>query len=237
MHNFAAMCGRVYVKSTLADMVSHFSFSDPAEVGALDNTLPRYNGAPTQDYPIIIVDELAQGSTMFVSGRWGFVTKTGGLVINARSETVATNGLFKWSYQQRRALMPIDGFFEWKDIYSTGKDKQPYAIAMKSGEPFALAAIWEMWHDAKTEERIRTFCVLTCEPNEMMATIHNRMPVILGPADYSRWLMDEDPRDLLKPFPAELMTMWPINRKVGSPKNDTADILDREEPIRTDLFE
>ena len=69
---------------------------------------------------------------MFVSGRWGFVTKTGGLVINARSETVATNGLFKWSYQQRRALMPIDGFFEWKDIYSTGKDKQPYAIAMKS---------------------------------------------------------------------------------------------------------
>ena len=117
--------------------------------------------------------------------------------------------------------MPIYGFFEWKDIYSTGKDKQPYAIAMQSGEPFALAAIWEMWHDPKTEERIRTFCVLTCEPNEMMATIHNRMPVILAPADYSRWLMDEDPRDLLRPFPAELMTMWPINRKVGSPKNDT----------------
>ena len=67
MHNFAPMCGRVYVKSTLADMVSHFSFSDPAEVGALGNTLPRYNGAPTQDYPIIIVDELARGSTMFVS--------------------------------------------------------------------------------------------------------------------------------------------------------------------------
>jgi hypothetical protein len=95
-------------------------------------TPSRYNGAPTQDYPIIIVDELAQGSSMFVSGRWGFVTKTGGLVINARSETVATNGLFKWSYQPRRALMPIDGFFEWKDIYSTGTDKQPYAIAMRS---------------------------------------------------------------------------------------------------------
>ena len=89
----------------------------------------------------------------------------------------------------------------------------------------------------KTEERIRTFCVLTCEPNEMMATIHNRMPVVLGPADYNRWLMDEDPRDLLRPFPAELMTMWPINSKVGSPKNDTPDILDREEPIRTDLFD
>ena len=231
------MCGRVYVKSTLADMVSRFSFAEPSEVGALDNTFPRYNGAPSQWYPIIVLDELAMGSMMFVAGRWGLMTRTGGMVINARSETVATNGLFKWSYQQRRALMPIDGFFEWKDIYSTGKDKQPYAIAMKSGEPFALAAIWEMWHDPKTEERIRTFCVLTCEPNEMMATIHNRMPVILAPADYSRWLMDEDARDLLRPFP-ELMTMlWPINRKVGSPKNDTADILDREEPIRTDMFD
>jgi putative SOS response-associated peptidase YedK len=231
------MCGRVYVKSTIADMVRRFSFANPARINALDNAFPLYNGAPTLSYPIIIVDEFALGSTMFVSGHWGFVTKTGGLVINARSETVATNGLFKRAYQQRRALMPIDGFFEWKDIFGTGKDKQPYAIAMKSGEPFALAAIWEMWHNAKTEEKIRTFCILTCEPNEMMATIHNRMPVILHPSDYMRWLTDTDPRDLLKPFPAELMTMWPINKKVGSPKNDTPDILDREEPLRTDLFE
>ena len=175
------------------------------------------------------------GSTMFVAGRWGFVTRTGGMVINARSESVATNGLFKWAYQQRRALMPIDGFFEWKDIYGTGKDKQPYAIAIKSGKPFALAAIWEIWRDPKTGERVRTFCVLTCEPNEMMATIHNRMPVI-SVSDYADWLMDEEPRRLLKPFPAELMTMWQIDRKVGS-KNDTPDILDREEPIRTDLFD
>jgi putative SOS response-associated peptidase YedK len=114
MHNFAAMCGRVYVKSTLAEMVSHFGFSDPAEVGALDNTFPRYNGAPTQDYPIIVVDELAKGTTMFVAARWGFMTRTGGMVINARSETVATNGLFKGSYQQRRALMRIDGFSNGK---------------------------------------------------------------------------------------------------------------------------
>ena len=161
---------------------------------------------------------------MFVSGRWGFITKTGGLVINARSETVATNGLFKWSYQQRRALMPIDGFFEWKDIYSTGKDKQPYAIAMESGEPFALAAIWEeMWHDPKTERE-----------NPHLLRPHLRAERDDGNhpqphagysgsrRDYSRWLMDEDPRHLLKPFPAELMTMWTINRKVGSPKNDTA---------------
>jgi putative SOS response-associated peptidase YedK len=98
--------------------------------------------------------------------------------------------------------MPIDGFFEWKDIHGTGKNKQPYAIAMKNGSPFALAAVWDTWRDPLTGEDRRTFCVLTCEPNEMMATIHNRMPVVLGPADNHRWLMDEDPRDLLKPFPA-----------------------------------
>lgn len=137
---------------------------------------------------------------MFVAARWGFVTKTGGLIVNARSETVATNGLFKHAYQQRRALMPIDGFFEWKDIFGTGKDKQPYAIALKSGEPFALAAICDDWRDPKTGELVKTFTVLTCEPNEMMATIHNRMPVVLHRGDYERWLMDPDPADLMKPF-------------------------------------
>jgi putative SOS response-associated peptidase YedK len=229
------MCGRVYVKTSVAEMVRRFNFADPGGVGALDNSFPRYNGAPTQMYPIIVVDELAKGSTMFVAARWGFVTKTGGLLVNARSETVATNGLFRRAYQQRRALMPIDGFFEWKDIFGTGKDKQPYAIAMKSGVPFALAAIWEMWRDPKTGEDIKTFCVLTCEPNEMMATIHNRMPVMLHGADYARWLMDPDPSDLMKPYPADLMTMGRIDRKVGNYKNDSPDILHPAPPA--DLFE
>jgi putative SOS response-associated peptidase YedK len=184
-------------------MVAKFSFADAAAVGALDNTFPRYNGAPSQIYSIIIVDELTKGSFMFVSARWGFVPKDRpGLLVNARSETVATNGMFRRAYQSRRALMPIDGFFEWKDIYGTGKNKQPYALAMKSGEPFALAAIWETWRYPATGEDIKTFCVLTCEPNSLVATIHDRMPVILHPADYGRWLgTGPDPRDLLKPFP------------------------------------
>ena len=108
------------------------------------------------------------------------------MVINARSETVAANGMFKFAYRQRRALMPIDGFFEWKDIFGTGRNKRPYAIAMEDGSPFAPAAIWETWRDPATGEDIMTFCVLTCEPNEMMATIHNRMPVIVHPTDYDR---------------------------------------------------
>lgn len=119
--------------------------------------------------------------------------------------------MFKKAYASRRCLIPIDGFFEWKDIFGTGKNKQPYAIAMKSGEPFALAGIWEKWRDPHTGEDIRTFCVVTCPPNEMMATIHDRMPVVLHQEDYERWLSTEpDSFDLMKPFPADLMTMWPI---------------------------
>lgn len=234
------MCGRVHVKRSLAEMVSKFSFADPAGAEGLENQFPRYNGAPRQMYPIIIVDEIARRSSAFAKARWGLIPRwmkdeTGGAQpINAKAETIKEKPMFRSAYRSGRALMPIDGFFEWKDVHGTGKNKQPYAIAMKSGAPFALAAIQEEWVHPATRETIRTFAVVTCEPNKMVADIHDRMPVIVKPEDYDRWLFDEDPADLMKPFPAELMTMWKIGSKVGSPKNNTPDILD---PIRDDLFD
>lgn len=127
--------------------------------------------------------------------------------------------------------MPINGFFEWKDIFGTGKNKQLYAIAMTDDSPFALAGIWDTWRDPATSAEVRNFAVVTCAPNEMMASIHDRMPVILHREDYERWLSPEpDPDDLMKPFPASQMKMSPIGRKVGSPKNDTPDILDEIDP-------
>lgn len=135
--------------------------------------------------------------------------------------------MFKDAYRSRRALMPIDGFFEWKDIFGTGKNKEPYAISMKDDSPFALAAIWEDWRDRQTGEIVKTFAVVTREPNVIMSRIHDCMPVILRPDDYARWLSDEgDPRDLMKPFPSDLMKLWPIGKKVGRYENNTADILD-----------
>ncbi|MBA8905479.1 SOS response-associated peptidase [Aminobacter ciceronei] len=232
------MCGRVFVRSTLAEMVRGFSFADPGDVGALDNSFPRYNGAPSLVYPVIVQDEAQKGSAMFVQAKWGLVPswqKEAGTgrppPVNARSETIATNGLFKRAYASRRCLVPIDGYFEWHDIHGTGKDKQPYAIAMKDGSPFALAGIVDLWRNPETGELLRSFAIVTCSPNELMATIHDRMPVILAPVDYQRWIgPDADPAELMKPFPAGLMTMWKIGRKVGSPKNDTPDILDPAEP-------
>ena len=97
--------------------------------------------------------------------------------INARCEGIATNGLFRSAYRSRRCLVPINGFFEWKDIFGTGKNKQPYAIAMADGSPFALAGIWEIWKDPAGIE-IRNFAIVTCEPNAMMAQIHAEMNLV-----------------------------------------------------------
>jgi len=232
------MCGRVHVKTTLEGIMAAFEFANRSVgVDAIANAFPRWNGAPKQDYAIIIREPDVAGP-VFVRANWGLIPrgtpdpKKLRLLINARSESVASNGYFKFAYRWRRALMPIDGFFEWRDILGTGKNKQPYAIAMADGTPFCLAAVWETWRSPAGED-FRTFAVLTCEPNAMMAKIHDRMPVILHRKDYARWLSaaEEDLSDLLAPFPAELMTMWPVAPKVGDYRNDTPDILD---PIELD---
>ncbi|WP_116408181.1 SOS response-associated peptidase [Rhizobium leguminosarum] len=119
--------------------------------------------------------------------------------VHARREDIASNELFRDAYRSRRCLTPVSGFFEWLDITGSAK-KQPYAIAMRDRSMFALAGIWEVWrHPAGID--IRSFAVVTCPANEMMATIHDRMPVVLRPKDYQRWLSaDPDPSELMRPF-------------------------------------
>lgn len=227
------MCGRVFIKDSASALIANFAFAKPPGPNELGEDRPRYNGAPGQWYPIIIREEDQPGA-VFTMARWGLIPrwmkdpKGGHKPINAMSETVGEKPMFRSAYKSRRALLPIDGFFEWKAIKGE-KAKQPYAIAMKDGSPFALAALYEDWRTPETGENIRTFTVLTCPPNELVGEIHNRMPVILHPNDYQRWIdcIEPDPRDLLVPFPSELMTTWPISRRVNSPANDDADVLDR----------
>ena len=148
--------------------------------------------------------------------------------INATAERVGSAPMFRAAYAKRRCLLPVDNFFEWRQAKGKGP-KQPYAIAMKSGEPFALAAVWESWRHPETGEIFRSFCVITTDANELLAGIHHRMPVILEPGSFDRWLspVEPDPRDLLVPYPAEPMTMWPISARVNKPDNDDAAILER----------
>jgi putative SOS response-associated peptidase YedK len=129
---------------------------------------------------------------------------------------------FREAYWSRRCILPVDGFYEWM---ATKGGKQPYAIAMKDRSPFGIAGIWENWKNP-AGEWLRTFAVLTTDANELVARIHGRMPAILKPSDYERWLEPEpDPHDLLEPFPSEPMTMWPISKRVNSSANDDQDLV------------
>lgn len=152
--------------------------------------------------------------------------------INAKSETVVSLASFREAYKRRRCLLPIDNFFEWRAIKGA-KAKQPYATAMKSGEPFALAAIWEN-SQRPGADWVRTFAVITCPANDLMVHLHDRMPVIVASDNYNRWLanIEPDPRDLLVPYPSGPMTMWPISTRVNKPDNDAAAILDPVEAAR-----
>ena len=118
---------------------------------------------------------------------------------------------------------------------ATKQGKQPYAIAMKDRSPFGIAALWENWKDSTTREWVRTFVVLTTPSNDLVSRIHVRMPAILKPADYERWLgLEPDPRDLLVPFASEPMTIWPISGRVNSPDNDDERLLE-EISLPTDI--
>jgi putative SOS response-associated peptidase YedK len=201
------------------------------------DTPPRYNGAPSQDF-WIIRRHPETGDYHRHHLTWGLVphwTKDAGggrKPINARAETIATLASFRAAYAKRRCLLPVENFFEWQKVKGPGF-KQPYAVGMKDGASFALAAIWESWHEPETGAIIRTFCVVTCPANALIAPIHDRMPVIIPPIAYDRWLspVEADPRDLLAPFPSEVMTMWPISTRVNSPRNDDPSILEPLPPV------
>jgi putative SOS response-associated peptidase YedK len=148
--------------------------------------------------------------------------------INAKAETVATAPAFREAFKARRCLVPADAFYEWQKIHA--KTKQPFAIGMKDGSPYAFAGLWERWRDPATREPLEAFTVITTDPNELLEPLHNRMPVIIQRKDYDPWLTPGDPErppvDLLRPFHAEQMTAWKVDRKVGNVKNDTPDCIE-----------
>jgi putative SOS response-associated peptidase YedK len=191
---------------------------------------PRFNGAPGQAH-WVIRRHPKTGERHLDRLWWGLVpywTKGAprSRPINATAERVATAPMFRAAYAKRRCLVPIDNFFEWAKVKGKGP-KQPYAVAMRSGEPFALAGIWESWRDPETGAVVRTFCIITTTANEMIDAIHDRMPVVLPPPAYERWLaaVEPDPRDLLVPYPSDAMTMWPVSAWVNKPDHDDAAVL------------
>jgi putative SOS response-associated peptidase YedK len=186
---------------------------------------PRYNISPTQQ--VAVIRKIQEGRALSLM-KWGLVPawskdpKKGPPLINARSESIATKPSFRDAFRKRRCLIPADGFYEWK---ATGtKVKQPYHIRFEDGRPFAFAGLWEHWGEG--ENAIDSCTIITTEANDQMRTLHERMPVILQPEDYERWL---DPNQkstsaleaLLVPFEPEPLTLHAVNTLVNSPRNDT----------------
>jgi putative SOS response-associated peptidase YedK len=224
------MCGR-YTLSSPGDMIAEvFDLVDVPEV------LPRYNLAPTQEAAVVRVTAPGAPRTL-ARLRWGLIPawakdpSIGNRMINARAESVGEKPAYRDSFRRRRCLVPADGFYEWKRV---GKGKQPYLIRRRDRRPFGFAGLWSSWHapDAAPDAAPReTFTILTTSPNDLMRDLHDRMPVILGQADFAAWL-DPANRDtaalqtLLVPSAAAGWEAIPVSTRVNSPAHDAADCIE-----------
>jgi putative SOS response-associated peptidase YedK len=216
------MCGR-YDSLIPRDAMEHLF---EAKAGPSSNFPPRYNIAPTQEVPIV-KSAREGGGREIAMARWGlvpFYMKALPKVphINARAEGVDRTGLFREAFAARRCLVPATGFYEWE---RRGGGKQPYRFRLRSGEPFAFAGLWEY---AKIGgEGLLSMTIIVTAANELVARIHDRMPVILAPADYSRWLAlgEAGAKELLKPFPSELMESYPVSTIVNHHENDSEECI------------
>ncbi len=222
------MCGRFVISKFPDDVARSF-----ATTGPVPNSRPRYNVAPTDQVAVVRFNPETKQRTLDTL-RWGFVplwakdVKIGATMINAKAETVAEKPAFREAFKSRRCLIPADGFYEWAKL--DAKTKQPYAIVMKDRSLFGFAGLWERWKDKASGEVVRSFTIITTTSNEVCAPIHDRMPVIVDPANYGKWLGEEptDPMRLLmilKPSPAEQMERYGVGAAVGNVKNDEPGLL------------
>jgi putative SOS response-associated peptidase YedK len=224
------MCGRYTLASRAEVIEERFGVPVPP-------TLPkRFNIAPSQ-LILAVRDNPGSGERELVALQWGFVPfwaddpDIGSRMINARSETAATKPAFRASFRSRRCLIVADGFYEWQA--RNGK-KQPYYVRLKSGLPFGIAGLWDHWD--KQGEPIESCTILTCDANEPMSGIHERMPVVIPPESFGVWL-DPGNRDagklakLLRPFHPDEMTAYPVSTLVNNVKINSSGFI---EPIATE---
>jgi putative SOS response-associated peptidase YedK len=225
---FLNMCGRYTLISAPEAIRILFGY------GEQPNFPARYNIAPTQ--PIAIV-RLVDGKRQFALMRWGLLPswvkdpRAFSLIINARGEGVADKPAFRAAIRRRRCLIPADGFYEWK---AGAPRKQPYFIRAKSGAPLAFAGLWETWIGPNGEE-LDTVTIVTTNANGALSSLHDRMPVIVPPEAFGRWLGEggvEGAADLgaamalIRPAPDDLLEAYPVSTEVNRVANDSPKLLD-----------
>jgi len=220
------MCGRYELHTHPAALALAFGVPFPPQMR------PRYNIAPMQEVPIIRRNP--SGQRELVDVRWGLVPRwakdpaIGNRMINARAETLAEKPSFRTALKKHRCLLPTDGFYEW--IQTASGAKQPIHIGMKDGAPFAFAGLFERWLSPEGEV-LDTCAIITTQANALLSPLHDRMPVIVAPVAFDRWLdvANEDTAELFAPFPADAMTYYPVSARVNSVRNDDAKLIVRVE--------
>lgn len=196
--------------------------------------LPVYNAAPSMGLPVIA----NESPNEIVPYRWGLIPfwakdeKIGYKMINARRETLLEKPSFKTSARKKRCLVLADGYYEWQKLPDK-KTKQPYRIQPTDQDLFAFAGIWDEWHDKQTGEVVRSFSVITTQPPENIAHIHDRMPVILEADHQEAWLSDslkdDDIQALLDGYKGDKMDFYAVSTEVNSPSNNTESVI---EPVK-----
>ncbi len=226
------MCGRYVRSSDKQRIAEHFRLSDAAA-----EVFPSYNIAPTSFQPVVRLDDESR-ERVLVTMRWGLIPpwvhdakKLGISTINTRAETIMEKPVWRNAFQKRRCLVVADGFYEWQKL--DGRSKQPFAFSMADKSPFAFAGVWER-RKAADGLPLESYSIITTDANALMAAVHTRMPVILKPSEYARWLSAEadeaPPLDLLRPFDADRMKSWMVNPAVGNARNDRAGLYEVWKP-------
>jgi putative SOS response-associated peptidase YedK len=233
------MCGRFVSSSPPDELAKYFAVEEVAEQ-ALE---PSYNVAPTKDIYVVLE---TGGVRRLDAFHWGLVPfwakdpSVGNKMINARADSVTTKNSYKRAFAKRRCIIPADGFYEWQKIPGQ-KAKQPMYIERADGEPLAFAGLWELWRpkgapEGDDSQLLRSCTIITGDPNEKMAEIHDRMPVMLPPSAWADWL---DPTNddleavgkLLVPAPSDLITIHPVGTAVNNVRNDGPELIEPAEPL------
>lgn len=219
------MCGRFTQLYSWPDLVAAYRILDQVPL----NLEARYNIAPTQQIDIVLPEDdghrVARARWGLVPGWWKKELRELPSTFNARAETVAEKPMFRSAYKSRRCIIPASGFYEWTGPKS---ERLPWYISAAGGKPMSFAGLWEKHRDPATGEEGMSATIIVCAANEFMGKLHDRMPVILDPANVEAWLA-EPGADLMRPCPVGVLQAWRVSPNVNSNRYHGADAVERIE--------
>jgi putative SOS response-associated peptidase YedK len=232
------MCGRITLAATPKQLRDLFAIAETSAQAA-SVLKPRFNIPPSQAI-LAVRQNPDHGGRELVPLRWGLIPswakdpKIGNRLINARAESLTEKPSFRSALQHRRCLIPADGFFEWK---KRSGQREPYCVRLRDGQPFALAGLWDQWLSPDGEV-VESCTIVTTDANDLVRPLHDRMPVIVDPRDYDRWLDrrlhdPEQLQEILKPYPSAALTAYPVNSMVNDPRRDDPQCLEPRKPSET----